>query len=225
MRVKSPSFLNPNRWKIPLKVDDPPYITNLKDDYPRDEYTMMPMVESAPKYYDGKHGPRLYNDDVKDDPNIDTKKKLRRPKLPKEIVDKVMSKDATLYERPTLFKPRHIEDTHKKKLYDDEIRGKSEVSLHLCDDMSSFLFKNSLKLGPRVDVASATGSGSGQDSRQSNSLLNSHSNTRTTASAHWASMKFPREKVVNTLRAMGKPRAFPYMQGDEYAVGIGPLPT
>lgn len=225
-RVRSPSFVNPNRWKIPLKVDDPPYITNLKDDYPRDEYTMMPAVESAPKYYDGRHGPRLYKDDVKDDPSIDTKKKLRKPKLPKEIIDKVMSKDGTLDERPFLFKPRHIHDVHKKKLYGDDIKGKSEVSLHLCDDMSSFLFKNSLKSRANTfDVASAAGSNAGQDSRQSNSLLKAHTSTRSTSSSNWTSVKFPREQVINTLRTMGRPRAFPYLKGDEYDIGIGPLPT
>ena len=226
-RVRSPSFINPNKWKIPLKVDDPPYVTNLKDDYPRDEYTMMPQVESGQKYYDGRHGPRLYKSDVIDDPSIDSKKKLRKPKLPKEIVKQVLSKDATLAERPLLFKPRHISDVHKKKIYGDEIKGKSEVSLHLCDDMSSFLFKNSLKsqdVQP-FNVASAAGSAKGQDSRQSNSVLNSHSNTRSITSAHWSSMKFPREKVINTLRSMGKPSTFPNIQGREYDIGIGPLPT
>ena len=187
----------------------------------------MPVVDSAPKYYDGRHGPRLYKSDVRDDPTVDTKKKLRKPKLPKEIINEVMSKDATLNERPVLFKSRHIQDVHKKKIYGEEIKGKSEVSLHLCDDMTSFLFKNSLKshtLQP-FNVASAAGSASGQDSRQSNSVLNSHSNTRATSSSHWSSMKFPREKVIDTLRSMGKPSTFPNIKGQEYDIGIGPLPT
>ncbi|XP_052227196.1 ankyrin repeat domain-containing protein 53-like isoform X2 [Dreissena polymorpha] len=219
-RPKSTGFCNPNPWKIPLKVDDPPYITNLTDDYPRDEYTMMPMVESAPKYFDGKFGPRLHKKDVKEG-TIDTKKKLRKPNLPKEVIKKELSKDPTTDERPILFKPRHIHDVQVKKKYDDEVKGKSEVSLHLCDDMSSFLFKNSLKKAP--DVMVNLRSGKDEARRQlmemSNSILESHPNTRSTSSSNWSSIKFPRDRVIKSLHVMSKPDVFPAIRGEEYSIG------
>lgn len=223
-RAKSAGYVNPNPWKIPLKVDDPPYVQNLKDDYPRDEYTMMPLVESAPKYYDGHHGPRLYKTDVKPG-SVDTKKKMRKPKLPQEVVEKVLSNDATLNDRPMLFKPRHIHDVQMKKKYDDEVKGKSEVSLHLCDDMSSYLFKNSLKKAPdvfNVDVGSKTASRR-QLLEMSNSILGSHPDTRSTSSSHWSSVKFPREKVVQSLHVMTKPDIYPALRGEEYSIGGGQM--
>lgn len=221
-RAKSAGYVNPNRWQIPLKVDDPPYITNLTDDYPRDDFTKMPLVESAPKFYDGKHGPRLYKKDVKQG-DIDTKKKLKKPNLPKETVKKVLSKDPTVSERPIVFKPRHIHDVQVKKKYGDEVTGKSEVSLHLCDDMSSFLFKNSLNSGPSVfNVASASKKPLSKERQrllETNSILDSHPNTRSTSSSNWSSVKFPREKVLQSMRLMSKPETFPDIQGDEFSIG------
>lgn len=223
-RAKSAGYVNPNPWKIPLKVDDPPYVQNLGDDYPRDEYTMMPLVDSAPKYFDGRHGPRLYKKDVKPG-SVDTKKKLRKANLPKEVVDKVMSGDATLNERPVLFKPRHIHDVQVKKKYDDEVKPKSEVSLHLCDDMSSFLFKNSLKKAP--DVFSISSTSKAANRRQllemSNSILSSHPDTRSTTTSNWSSVKFPREKVLQTMHVMTKPDIYPAIRGDEFSVTGGQM--
>lgn len=224
-RAKSAGYVNPNRWKIPLKVCDPPYITNLTDDYPRDEYTKMPLVESAPKYFDGRNGPRLYKKDVKEG-SIDTKKKLRKPNVPKEFSKRIMSDDPTLDERPVLFKPRHIADVQVKKKYGDEVIGKSEVSLHLCDDMSSFLFKNSLSNGPDVfNVASGSKPLSKEHQKllETNSILESHPNTRSTSSSNWSSVKFPREKVLQSLHVMTKPNAFPDIKGEEYSIGSRPM--
>lgn len=222
-RAKSAGYINPNRWKIPLKVCDPPYVTNLTDDYPRDEYTKMPLVESAPKYFDGRNGPRLYKKDVKEG-SIDTKKKLRKPNVPKEISKRIMSDDPTLEERPVLFKPRHIADVQVKKKYGEDIIGRDEVSLHLCDDMSSFLFKNSLSKGPDVfDVASGSKPLSKEHQKllETNSILESHPNTRSTSSSNWSSVKFPREKVLRSLHVMSKPNAFPDIRGEEYSIGSG----
>ncbi|KAL4231303.1 Ankyrin repeat domain-containing protein 53 [Mactra antiquata] len=225
-RAKSAGYVNPNRWQIPLKVDDPPYITNLTDDYPRDEFTKMPLVESAPKFYDGRHGPRLYKDDVKEG-DVDTKKKLRKPNLPKETIKKVLSKDGSILERPIVFKPRHIHDVQVKKKYGDEVVGKSEVSLHLCDDMSSFLFKNSLNADPSAfNVASAAKkpvSKERQKLLETNSILESHPNTRSTSSSNWSSVKFPREKVLQSMRIMSKPQTFPDIQGEEFSIGSGAM--
>lgn len=223
-RARSAGYVNPNPWKIPLKVDDPPYLPNLKDDYPRDEYTMMPLVDSAPKYFDGSFGPRIHKNSVKPD-SVDTKKKLRKPNLPKEVVDKELSKDGSLRDRPILFKPRHIHDVQVKKKYDDEVKGKSEVSLHLCDDMSSFLFKNSLKKAPDVfNVASSSKSASRQELLQmSNNILSSHPDTRSTTSSNWSSVKFPREKVLQSLHVMTKPDVYPTLRNDEYGFTGGQM--
>ena len=218
-RSKTTGFVNPNPWKIPLKVDDPPYITNLSDDYPRDEYTMMPLVESAPKFYDGRHGPRLYRKDVKPG-SIDTKKKLRKPNLSKEILEKGLMDDASQSDRPFIFKPKHIADVHLKKKYDDEVKGKSEVSLHLCDDINSFLVKNSLIQGAQIfDISlDSKGKVAAMEKRHNvdaNSILNSHPDTRSSSSSNWSSVKFPREKVVKSLKSMGTPPSFPDIQGNE----------
>lgn len=225
-RARSAGWMNPNPWKIPLKCDDPPYITNLTDDYPRDMYTMMPQAESAPKYFDGRQGPRLYKKDVIPG-TVDTKKKIKKPKLPKEVLKKGLSADPTVHERPVLFKPKHIADVQVRKKYNEDVTGRSEVSLHLCDDMSSFLFKNSLKKGPELfDVASGGKRSPAETKKihslESNSILNSHPNTRSTTSSNWSSLKFPRERVVNTLKIMSKPTAYPNIQGREYDIGGGP---
>lgn len=223
-RAKSAGYVNPNGWKIPLKVDDPPYITNLTDDYPRDMFTMMPLVESAPKYFDGRAGPRMYKKDVKKG-SVNTKQKLRKPDLPKEIVKRGLKDDPTLDERPVLFKPKHIADVQVKKKYSDDIMGKSEVSLHLCDDMSSFLFKNSLKKGADVfDVASGSKKSPTKEHQkllESNSILNSHPSTRSTSSSNWSSIKFPREQVLRSLHYMSKPDTFPDIRGEEFSIGSG----
>lgn len=223
-RPKSAGFVNPNLWKIPLKVCDPPYVTNLMDDYPRDEYTMMPQVESAPKYFDGRNGPRMYKKDIKER-SIDTKKKLREPELPKEISSRIMSDDPTKKERPVLFKPRHIIDVQVKKKYGDDIVGRSEVSFHLCDDMSSFLCKNSLnKESDIFNVASASKPLSKEHRQllEKNSILDSHPSTRSASSSNWTSVKFPREKVLQSIHKMSKPNAFPDLNGEEYSIGSGP---
>ena len=222
-RSKSAGYVNPVPWKIPLKADDPPYITNLTDDYPRDEYTMMPQVDSAPKYYDGRHGPRLYKRDVTEG-SIDTKKKLRKPKLPTETIKQVMDKDATLKERPMVFKTRHISDVHMKKKYDDDVTGKSEVSLHMGSDMSSFLFQNSLRPEAILfDVAAGSKKDFQRDIKRhdfaSNSILTAHPNTRSDSSSHWSSMKFPRDRVINSLRTMGGPSNYPNINKEEYDIG------
>ncbi|XP_060565477.1 ankyrin repeat domain-containing protein 53-like [Ruditapes philippinarum] len=223
-RAKSAGFVNPTPWKIPLKASDPPYITNLTDDYPRDDFTKMPLVESAPKYFDGRAGPRLYKKDVKEG-SIDTKKKLRKPNVPKEIAKRIMTDDPTLDERPVLFKPKHIADVQVKKKYGDEVVGKSEVSLHLCDDMSSFLFKNSLNKGADFNVASKGKPLTAEHRKllENNSILDSHPSTRSTSTSNWSSIKFPRERVLQSLHIMSKPGAFPDMKGEEYIIGSGQM--
>jgi len=215
-RAKSAGYVNPNLWKIPLKVDDPPYVANLKDDYPRDMYTMMPLVESAPKYFDGRFGPRIYKSDVKPE-SVDTKKKLRKPNLPKEVVEQELSKDISLRDRPILYKPRHIHDVQVKKKYDDEVKGKSEVSLHMCDDMSSFMFKNSLKRAP--DAFNCKSASRRELLEMSNNILSSHPDTRSTTTSNWSSVKFPRDKVIQSLHTMTKPDIYPAIRGDTYGVG------
>ncbi|KAL3864519.1 hypothetical protein ACJMK2_006193 [Sinanodonta woodiana] len=207
------SFVNPNRWKIPLKVDDPPYLPNLPDDYPRDEYTMMPHG-LAPKYFDGKHGQRIRSDDenLKKKKQELLKKDLRKPNLPPEVIQKELSEDSSLYERPVVFKPKHINDVNAKKKYSDDVRGKSEVSLHLCDDMSSYLFKNSLK-SHTIMTFDLKGT------RPSDSSSSSYS-----YSTNWKSARFPREKVINSLRTMAPKKLFQAIRGEECDLNTGQVP-
>jgi len=203
-RARTPGYFNPNKWNIPLKVPKKEYIVNLQDDYPRDEYTKMPKLKSAPMYFDGRHGPRVFAADENEKTKKLKFKEESELELPQEVIDRVMSKDSTRFERPIIFKSVHIHDVNKKKKYDLEQKGRPEVPLHICDDLNSHLFQSGLTRAHTFD---------GVTPSSSSSSKSTHSN--------WASHKYPRDKVVNAMRVMGGPSRFPDIKGEEYLFNFG----
>ncbi|XP_033756690.1 ankyrin repeat domain-containing protein 53-like [Pecten maximus] len=203
-RLRTPPYINPEKWKIPLKVPKNEYIVNLKDDYPRDPFTRMPKLKSAPMYYTGKHAPSIY---VTDD-NAKTRKlkvKVRDVDLPNDVVDKVLMDDPSRTERPVLFKSIHMSDVTKKKKYELEERGRSEVSLHICDDFKSLLFQESLQRANSFHCDSSSSS----------------SKTPVSGGRKWSSARVPRERVVNAFLNMNEPRHYPNIKGEEYDINFG----
>ncbi|KAJ8316959.1 hypothetical protein KUTeg_004863 [Tegillarca granosa] len=206
-RAKTATYTNPNTWKIPLKVPEKDYVPNLTDDYPRDMYTIMPQVNTAPKYYDGKHGPAIYVTD--EDAETKKVKKIsnRSADLPKEVINRVMSKDPTLTERPVFFKPKHIYDVDKKKKYDIDLKGRPEIPMHLGSDLTSALFRQSLlRQATTVDKGS---------------IKSPSSDTSSTVSSDWQKSSRQKENIVSMLNRMKKPARFPNIKGEEYDLNFG----
>lgn len=199
-KVNAQVFVNPEPWKLALHPPQPEYITNLTDEYPRDEFTKMPRTKSAHKYYDGKFACREHSEgDLK---NKKLKKDIRQPNLPRDVIKQGLSRDPTLEQRPVLFKPIHMFDITMKKKYGDSVKGKSEVSLHLCDDFSSFVYQNSLQRASTIDVLSPK-----------------------SVTSDWLSSRFPRDKVINTIKNMKNPTIFPNIRGEEYDINYGDIAT
>jgi hypothetical protein len=57
--------------------------------------------------------------------------KIKKPNLPEEVIEKYLSNDPSKQERPIIFKSKHISDVNKKKKFEDDVKGKDEVTLHL----------------------------------------------------------------------------------------------
>lgn len=107
-------------WRVTARPPQKPYEPMLKDAYPRNEYTMMP-VHNAPKYYTGSFMKYDYKDE---------------PQLPSGDHN-----DG----RPVVFKKQDIETVQTKKKYGSNPKGQSSVPLHLCNDTSSLLYQRSLQ--------------------------------------------------------------------------------
>lgn len=208
----TPGFVNPNQWDFSTRAEEGEYVTDLSDDYPRDPYTLMPDVEGAPKYYDGFPLQR-----EKDD-KIDTKKTLREPDLPQEVIDQELSRKTRPVNRPFIFKPKHVFDTHKKKRFPEDVVGRSEVAIHVCDDYSSLLFQNSLGFGG-VSFTDLLNRDKKTPLSQSNTKKTLSSKSESTLD--WKSNRYPREKVINTLRNISKKTHFPDIRGQEYDLDLG----
>lgn len=199
-KSSAPVYVNPEPWRLALHPPKPEYITNLTDEYPRDEFTMMPRTKSAHKYFDGKFASRENTDgDLR---SKKLKKDIRQPNLPKDVIKQGLSKDPTAEQRPVLFKPIHMYDVTMKKKYRDSVKGKSEVSLHLCDDFSSFVYQNSLQRASTIDVLSPK-----------------------SVTSDWLSSRYPRDKVINTIKNMKNPTMFPNIRGEEYDINYGDIAT
>ncbi|XP_071090049.1 uncharacterized protein [Haliotis cracherodii] len=200
-RSKSPGYINPNQWIFSAKLSEKDYVPNLKDEYPRNEYTMMPETGSGPKYYEGKHIKYVEISEV--DPQMKElkKKKLRKPDLPKEIVDRVLNKNLTPHDRPFQFKPKHIHDIHTKKKYEDDVKPKSEMPLHMSHDLRSHLVKRCLSVPLSLSAKSRPLSGV----------------------SDWMLDTFPREMVVHTMKQMSRRQYFPNVKGAEYVLNMGDL--
>ncbi|KAL5022802.1 hypothetical protein ScPMuIL_001957 [Solemya velum] len=208
----TPGFVNPNAWDYSTRAEQGEYVTDLSDDYPRDPYTLMPDVEDAPKYYDGFP---LQRQKVIE---IDTKKPLRKPDLPQEVIDQELSRKTRPVHRPFIFKPKHVFDTHKRKKFSEDVVGRSEVAIHVCDDYSSLLFQNSLGFGgvSFTDLLN-------RDKKKPISRSNSRKSlsSKSESSLDWKSKNYPREKVINTLRNISKKTHFPDIHGEEYDLNLG----
>ncbi|KAK7009875.1 ankyrin repeat and KH domain-containing protein 1 [Biomphalaria glabrata] len=191
--VKSPSFYNVDNWNISTKAENSPYIPGLEDDYPRDEYTKMPKVKGAPKYYEGKFVSILSIHNIDEDiKRKGTSAKLRKPKLPEEVIEKVLSGESSPAERGMIFKCKHIDDVHTKRKYDPDITGRSEAPLHLTNDVRSLLVKKSLILKETPKTSSTS----------------SHLSSKTD-SLVWMEDNFPLPLVMQTLQNMKKPSYYP----------------
>jgi len=200
-----PLMYNEKDWVKSTKTSKKSYITNLTDDFPRDEYTMMPKVKGAPKFYEGKFVRPMTPSNVdKDIIEKGTETKLRKPKLPAEVISKVLAKDASKSDRGQLFKCKHIGDVRTKKKYDEDQKGRPEAPLHLCNDLNSQLVKNSLKILNRGSGKNKPGSKSSSDSK-----------------SEWMSDTFPLPKVMHTLKQMSKPAHFINSNSDEYVFAFG----
>lgn len=193
-------FRNENEWIKYKKIPKKSYVPNLNDDYPRDEYTMMPAVKGAPKYYEGKFVRPMTEDVVDEDiKEKGTETKLRKPMLPKDVVKKVLAKDSSAIDRGKLFKCKHIHDVHTKKKYDIDRKGRSEAPLHLCNDVKSQMVVNSVRfLHSKPSVKSPKSS-----------------STSNATDAEWMTDTYPLPMVMQTLKQMTKP-TFMNSKSDEY---------
>lgn len=108
-------------WRVSTRVPSKQYEPLLKDVYPRNEYTRMP-VHHGPKYFTG----HFLTYDFKDAPQVN-------------------AADTKSSERPVVFKPQTIERVQTRKKYGENIKGYSSVPLHLCNDTTSFLYQRSLR--------------------------------------------------------------------------------
>ncbi|XP_041367962.1 ankyrin repeat domain-containing protein 53-like [Gigantopelta aegis] len=195
---KSEQYINPNPWNKYAKMCEKEYLPVLKDFYPRDEYTMMPKLKSFPKYYTGKFEHLLTMSDIDVSNKPSATEKLRKPDLPKDVIQKELAKDPSSHERPIVFKPKCIYDVVTKRKYDPDVIPSSETPMHLSDDFRSFLVKNSIKISVDESEASCSSGSPNLDA-------------------------FPRELVANTIKQMSKPDCFPNIQGPEYEINFGDI--
>lgn len=197
-------YYNPSRWNKSTKVPLTTYLPNLMDDYPRDEYTLMPRTNSAPLYYNGKHRHFMKESDRKFS-GVTSSSVLRQPDLPQEIIKQELSKDPSVFQRPMVFKCQHIGDVTLKRKCPDEKAPKSEATLHLSNDINSNMFKQSLRIKPKC--RSAPSSLSSQES--------------TTTVSDWMSQRFPKNFLLGAMKEISKPDHFPNTQDTEYDINLG----
>ena len=218
--VKPVTYVNPNDWNPSPFIPPKEYVPILKDDYPRDEYTMMPVTEGGKKYFDGKH---VKDEELEDDAEQLKKKRLRRPRLPKDVIQKALSADPTLYERPVVFKTKHIYDIHKKHKYSLDEKPVSEVPLHLCDDIDSQLVKMSIRFPPDPSKQYFIHRQRGSHGKASSGSSSSTSKKSDGAFTEWSPEVCPLPSLLTTLKQMSKPDHFPNLPGQSYGVSFGDL--
>lgn len=206
--MKVPRFYNTTEWNKSTKTPGKEYVSNLTDDFPRDEYTMMARVKGAPKFYEGKfHRPITPNNIDDDIRKKGSRAKLRQPRLPAEIIRHELSDYPAGTNRGMLFKCKHIGDVHTKKKYDIDTRGRSEAPLHLINDVRSYMIKNSVRL---------LGLGSNSSGRSQSSK--SHLSKSELTDDH-----FPLPMIMQTLKNMSRPTHFPNIRGPEYEINLGDI--
>lgn len=111
-------------WTVSKRVPSKPYQPNLRDSYPRNQYTMMPEY-NGPKYYTGHFLKYDYKDQPQKPAEVDTG-------------------------RPVVFKTQNIERVQTKKKYGQNLKDESSIPLHLCNDVSSLLYQRSLQPDTRA---------------------------------------------------------------------------
>ncbi|XP_064603954.1 ankyrin repeat, SAM and basic leucine zipper domain-containing protein 1-like [Liolophura sinensis] len=195
-------YTNPNEWVKSTKVPPTEYTVNLSDDYPRDAYTMMPIAGDAPKFYDGSFWRKI--ETPKHEAEKLRGKKLRNPDLPHEMVERVMSRDHSRQQRPFIFKPVHIHDVNVKRKLRKEIMPRSEASLHMCDDISSILFQQSLQ-----ESGLRPGSSNSPSSKSS-------SRTTITSDLDRQDRAYSETKILTALQNLSTPKYYPPVRGEEY---------
>lgn len=208
LKKPGPPFYNDVEWNKSTKIPKirAPYIPHLTDDYPRDEYTIMPQAKGVPKFYEGKFVRPMTPSNIDDDVlEKGTEVKFRKPRLPDEVVRKVMAKDASAIDRGMLFKCKHIGDVHTKKKYDIDEKGRPEAPLHLTNDVRSQMVKQSVRL---------------LDARMINlPAKKSSSRSSKISGSEWTADNFPLPMVMNTLKNMSKmsqPAYFMNPTSEEY---------
>ena len=130
-----------NPWNISTHTPPHECPPRLADYYPRDEYTMQPKY---PLKKGGRSAPNINMVPIKHE-NTRSAAKLRKPKLPPEMLEKVLMEGTALQDRPVVYKCKNIIDMPKLKPISREKLPKSETALHLCDDKNSALFKAALQ--------------------------------------------------------------------------------
>ncbi|CAH1784881.1 unnamed protein product [Owenia fusiformis] len=152
-KKREPAFKNPKKWNKWYTLPEMEYEANLKDVYPRDNFTKLPTHRSFPHELlpgAGKPASAFSPNDRKKVIN----KKYRHPNLPQDVMDELLSKDPKIMaddplnptKRSVLFQCKNIVDAQSKKKYDlDEVPARSETMFHLSDDMHSELFQQGLE--------------------------------------------------------------------------------
>ncbi|XP_035674832.1 ankyrin repeat domain-containing protein 53-like [Branchiostoma floridae] len=122
---------------------------------------------------------------------------LRMPVLPEEVIRRGLSRQRLPHERikmPQEFKCVNIIDVQQKRLPEPEVR-QGEAAMHLAQTLESNLFQ--LAVG---------------DNR-----MNTGSSSTATSSTD---IQYSREKVLNTMKRLQKPRPFPAMPGPDYVLNL-----
>ena len=130
---------NIKKWSYSSSVPMKKYIPTLKDDYPRDEYTLMPRNFGATKYFNGKH--------INMDGHVDTvtlTRHMTKSNLPVNVMKCILEADPSLSERPVVFKAKHIQDIQKKHKCSLNTISSSQIALHISNDVNSTIFKQSM---------------------------------------------------------------------------------
>ena len=178
-------------WNKSTKLVEKEYEANLPDHYPHDEFTMKPKYTPKRSDFDKSRQPgRLPSNS-------------RMPQLPKEVIERKLH--PAKFERPVVYKCKHISDVHKKFHYDNDALPRQEAGLHLTDDLESQVFKAALQKRSsscsnvqRMDIPAAVLAG---DHRGRGSGV---------------TLEKIDPGVVNIFKRMQKPTKYPAITGPEY---------
>ncbi|KAI8482005.1 Ankyrin repeat domain-containing protein 53 [Branchiostoma belcheri] len=124
---------------------------------------------------------------------------LRMPVLPEEVIRRGLSRQRLPHERikmPQEFKCVNIIDVQQKRLPDPEVR-QGEAAMHLAQTLESNLFQ--LAVGD-------------------NACRMSTGNSSTATSS--TDIQYSRERVMNTMKRLEKPKPFPAMPGPDYVLNL-----